>query len=217
MKPEDWLELPEGLPPRLREYVEPVVTTERGRSLLHWAVGALAFLSLLAYLAAGANSPANPALGAPTTTTTLPAPKPSRVPSFNEVHFSVSQFPGLAQGTRHFCGLHAESPEQQAKGLMGRKDLANYDGMLFTFASDTDVPFYMKGVTIPLTVAFFDSAGRFLGSVEMKPCPARARNCPRFSAPGNVKYRYALEVQEGGLTRLGIGPGSTLNSGGGCI
>lgn len=216
LTPEYLLGLPEGLPPRVREYLEPFQTT-RGRSYLNWAVGVLAFLTFLGFLAVGAGTPANPQLGLPTTTTTLPAPKPSRVAGFNEVFFQVAQFTGVPGSTRHFCGLHAETPQQQAKGLMGRKDLAGYDGMIFTFAADTDQPFYMKGVTVPLTVAFFDGGGRFLGSLEMQPCPARIRNCPLYSLPGGFKYRTALEVMKGGLSRLGVGAGSTLTAGGGCV
>jgi uncharacterized membrane protein (UPF0127 family) len=207
--------LPEGLPPRLRQYLEPL-TTERGRSKLNWVVGVLAALTFLAFLGIGADTPANPQLGAPTTTTSLPAPKPSRIAGFDEVFFQLTQFGGQPGSSKHFCGVRAATPEQQAKGLMGRKDLAGYDAMVFTFASDTDTPFYMKGVTVPLSIAFFDSAGRFLGSLDMQPCP-KIRNCPLYSLPGGFKYRTAIEVAQGGLARLGAGGGSTLSAGGGCV
>jgi uncharacterized membrane protein (UPF0127 family) len=216
VKPEDLLELPEGLPPRLRAYVEPFQAPER-RRWLEWGVGALAVLSFLAFLAVGANSPANPSLGAPSTTTTLPPPKPSRIAGFPEIYFAVTQIAGLPGSTRHFCGVQAATPQQQAQGLQARRDLANYDGMVFTFAADTDQKFWMKGVVMPLTVGFFDSAGRFLGSVDMAPCPARIRKCPLYGPPTTVKYRSALEVQQGGLNRLGVGPGATMAAGGGCV
>lgn len=216
MKPEDLLELPEGLPPRLREYVAPF-QSPRGHVALQWIVGALAFLSFMAFLAAGADTPADPMLGAPSTTTTLPPPKPSRIGGFNEVFFKVTQFPGLPGAARNFCGLHAATPEQQARGLSGRSDLAGYDAMLFTFGDDASRPFTMKNTKIPLTVAFFDAQGRFLGSVEMTPCPVRIRRCPEYRSPGEQKWRFAMEVQQGGLNRLGIGPGATVTAGGGCI
>jgi uncharacterized membrane protein (UPF0127 family) len=215
VKPETLLELPEDLPPRLREYVTPF-TTERGRSWLWWAVGVLGFFSFLAFLAAGANQPLNPVLGAPSTTTTLPPPRASRIAGFNEVYFVVQQFPGLRGVDRKFCGVHAETPEQQTKGLMGRPDLAGYDAMIFSFPADVAQSFHMRGVTIPLTIAFFDSSGRFLGSVDMPPCPARIRRCPTHALGGNPKFRFAMEVQQGGLGRLGIGPGATVTPGGGC-
>jgi len=210
------MELPEGLPPRVREYVEPFQDPER-RRWLNWVVGVLAALSLLAFLAVGAGTPADPVLGAPSTTTTLPAPKPSKIAGFDEVYFAVSQFPGLPGGTKKFCGVHAATSQQQAKGLMGRKDLAGYDAMVFSFPTDTNAKFFMKNTLIPLTVAFFDSGGRFIGAVDMPPCPARVRNCPQYGPPPGFLYRTALEVQQGGLSRLGVGAGSTITAGGGCI
>jgi uncharacterized membrane protein (UPF0127 family) len=210
------LDLPDGLPPRVREYLEPL-ETESGRSWLNWAVGGLAALTFLAFLAVGAGTPANPLLGAVTTTTTLPPPKASRIAGFNEIFFKISQFGGYPGSTKQFCGVHAATPQQMAKGLMGRNDLANYDAMLFTFATDTNQPFYMKGVKIALSIAFFDGAGRYVGSLDMKPCPRLTRKCPLYSLPGDFKYRTAIEVPSGGLQRLGAGAGSTLVAGGGCI
>jgi uncharacterized membrane protein (UPF0127 family) len=210
------LDLPDGLPPRVREYLEPL-QTEQGRTWLNWAVGALALLSFFAFLAAGADTPANPVLGAPSTTTTLPPPKPARIAGFNEIHIAVNQFPGFSAAVRRFCGVHAATPEQQAKGLMNRADLAGYDAMVFTFAGDTDQPFYMKNVRFGLTAGFFDAAGHFLGGTDMVPCITRTRKCPTYTAPGNQKFRFVLETQQGGLNRMGITPGATVTVGGGCV
>lgn len=208
------MDLPAGLPPRLREYIEPLAT-ERGRSLLNYVIGALAFLSFLAFLAAGASTPADPILGAPTTTTTLPPPKPSRIPGFNEIHIAVVQFGGFASSARHFCGVHADTPDQKVKGLQGRTDLAGYDAMVFTFPEDTEQPFTMRGTRMNIQAGFFAADGRFLGGTDMVPC--RVRRCPTYAAPNNQKFRFVLETQEGGLGKLGITPGSTVTVGGGCI
>lgn len=210
------LDLPEGLPPKLREYIEPFQTEPR-RTWLNYGVGTLAFLSFITFLAEGADKPLNPALGAATTTTTLPPVKASRVKGFDEIHFAIAPFGGsrLPNSTKHFCGMHAATPEQMSKGLMNRNDLANYDGMVFTFTSDVTTPFFMKNTRIPLTVAFFDAHGNFIGAVDMKPC--RIRRCPEYGPPGGAAYRTALEVKEGDLGRLGITPGSTITAGGGCL
>jgi len=103
-----YLDLPDNLPPKVREYIEPL-QTEKGRSFLNYVVGGLAFLSFLAFLAAGAGTPSDPVLGAPTTTTTLPPPKPSRIPGFNEIHIAVTQFGAFSSQAKHFCGVHADS------------------------------------------------------------------------------------------------------------
>jgi len=209
------VELPEYLPPKVREYVEPLAT-EKGRVWMNYAVGALAFLSFVAFLAAGASTPADPILGAPTTTTTLPPPRASRVPGFNEVHFSVSNYPHFSTSLRHFCALHAATAEGRARGLQGRSDLAGYDAMAFTFDTDVNVQFHMRNTRVPLTAMFFDATGRHVGSVDMPPCIGR-RRCPTYGAPGDARFRFVLEVQQGQAERLGIGPGSTVSVGGGCI
>jgi uncharacterized membrane protein (UPF0127 family) len=219
VKPEDLLAAPANLPEPLRDYVERA-STETGRRVLNWVVGVLLALAFFAFLAVGANRPANPSLGAVSTTTTTLAAKAARIAGFNEVRFYVSQFAGFAGSStptgRPFCGVLADTPQQQATGLMNQKDLAGYDAMVFRFGADTTTSFFMKDTKIPLTLAWFDNQGRFLASVDMVPCPARVRNCPQYAPPGSVRFRYALEVAQGGLSKLGIGAGSTVALSGGC-
>jgi hypothetical protein len=85
--------------------------------------------------------------------------------------------------------------------------------MLFVFAADTSETFYMRNTPMPLSIAWFDSAGRLVSTVDMAPCPDRP-NCKTYAAAR--PYRYALEVPQGGLSGLGIGPGSAISVGGGC-
>jgi uncharacterized membrane protein (UPF0127 family) len=97
---------------------------------------------------------------------------------------------------------------------MGRRDLAGYDGMLFRFDGDVTTAFIMKDTLIPLSIAWFDGAGRFVGQTDMVPCPPAEAKCPTYAAP--APYRYALEVPRGGSSRLGVGPGSHLLISGTC-
>jgi len=90
---------------------------------------------------------------------------------------------------------------------MGRTDLGGYDGMLFRFDDDVQSGFYMKDTLIPLSIAWFDSDGRFVSSADMPPC-GDLPECPTY-APGKP-YRYALEVVQGGLPELGIAAGTRL-------
>ena len=53
----------------------------------------------------------------------------------------------------------------------------------------------------------------FVWTEDMDPCP-EAEGCPLFSARG--PYRFAVEVPQGELDRLGIGEGSRLAVGGPC-
>jgi len=111
------------------------------------------------------------------------------------------------------CALLARTAQQQAQGLMKPTDLAGHVGMLFVFTTDTNETFYMRNTPMPLSIAWFDASGRFISATDMAPCADRP-DCPTYAAAR--AYRYALEVQRGGLSSLGIGPGSTITVGAAC-
>jgi hypothetical protein len=96
---------------------------------------------------------------------------------------------------------------------MGRQDLAGYDGMVFQFQETTESGFHMANTLIPLSIAFFDSGGRFVSALDMLPC-IQGTNCEIYKA--SAAYRTAIEVKQGGLPNLGIGPGSSMSVGGPC-
>lgn len=78
---------------------------------------------------------------------------------------------------------------QQQRGLMFRKK-APADGMLFVFAQATSGGFWMKNTLVPLTIVYFDTAGRRVRRMSMTPC--RKDPCRTYD-PGR-QYRYALEL-----------------------
>ena len=65
----------------------------------------------------------------------------------------------------------------------------------------------MKDTLIPLSIAWFDAEGRFVSATDMAPCGDEPAAPPTAPAP---PYRYALEVPQGELPRLAIGPGTRL-------
>lgn len=193
----------------------PSVTVAR------WVVPATVALLVLAFVVQGSNRPVDPYLGATsgagTTALAGPAGPGGRVPveGFGEIGFRVDSS-GVAFGSRSVarrCALLAETLEQRSKGLMGRTDLSGYDGMIFRTESDENVGFVMTNTLIPLTVAFFESSGRFLASRDMVPC-GEASPCQVYTAP--APYRMALEVPQGRLAALGIAPGARVIVGGNC-
>lgn len=97
---------------------------------------------------------------------------------------------------------------------MFRTNLGGYDGMLFVFSSNVDYGFYMKDTPMPLSIAWFDAAGRLVSTADMEPC-LTGGTCPNYYAAGG--YRYALEVPQGRLSALGITPGAVISVGGPCI
>jgi uncharacterized membrane protein (UPF0127 family) len=177
--------------------------------ILRWAVVALLVVGGLAFLAVGANGPADPTLKA-----TDGAPSLKRTPfgDFGEIGFRIENASAAAAAAAR-CALLAETGAQQSLGLMNRTDLAGYDGMLFKFASDTTSSFYMKDTPLPLSIAFFDASGAFVSTADMAPCIHMA-SCPTYGAAR--PYRWALEVPQGALPRLAIGPGTRLVAAGPC-
>jgi uncharacterized membrane protein (UPF0127 family) len=85
--------------------------------------------------------------------------------------------------------LALTSAERQ-QGLMFRRK-APADGMLFVFAHATTGGFWMKNTLVPLTIVFFDTAGKQVRQLSMTPC--RKDPC-RIYDPGR-DYRYALELR----------------------
>ncbi|MGH3133522.1 MAG: DUF192 domain-containing protein [Gaiellaceae bacterium] len=91
---------------------------------------------------------------------------------------------------------------RRARGLMYRRR-APRDGMLFVFPRATSGGFWMKNTLVPLTIAFFDSRGKRVRKLSMKPC--RSDPCPIYD-PGR-KYRFALELSASDRRRaVRLGP-----------
>lgn len=139
-----------------------------------------------ACVAKGANGPADPSL--------------SGFAGFGKTGIEVV---ALADGSpiARRCALLASTDGQRQRGLMKVTDLQGFAGMVFSFPRSVTESFYMKDTPMPLTVAFFDSSGRFVSSADMKPC-LEAVVCPTYSAAR--AYKTALEVPQGGLAALRI-------------
>ena len=188
--------------------------TPSTRRALNWGVPILVLLAIIGFLLEGADRPANPFFRQPAAAggaTATPVPERTRVTGFGEIAFRIDStgvlFGGGGSVSAARCALLAATSEQMSKGLMGRTDLSGYDGMLFRFDGDTQGTFYMKDTLIPLSIAWFDAQGRFISATDMPPC-GDAPVCPTYGA--EAAYRYALEVPEGGLPALGVGPGTRL-------
>ena len=96
---------------------------------------------------------------------------------------------------------------QRARGLMFRRR-APQDGMLFVFRERRPGGFWMKNTLVPLTIVFFDSAGKRVRKLSMTPCrkdpcrdlrpgqavPLRAR-APRVGHPPRREARPARGAQ----------------------
>jgi uncharacterized protein len=107
------------------------------------------------------------------------------------------------------CVWLADTSDERGRGLMGVTDLGGAAGMVFRFDEPFVGSFYMFQTPTPLSIAWFAPGGDYVGSADMAPClDTPAGECPLYS-PG-VDYDLALEVFEGGLDGLAVGPGSRL-------
>lgn len=100
----------------------------------------------------------------------------------------------------------ARTPEEQSKGLMGRTELPEGAGMLFVFAEERPLSFWMKNTLIPLDILFFTAEGGFVSSATMTPCTEDF--CPSYSS--QAPARFALEVPAGFLSSHKVGRGWTM-------
>lgn len=115
------------------------------------------------------------------------------------------------------CLWEATAREQRRRGLMGVTDLGPADGMVFVYDEPSSSPYTMRNTPLPLSIAWFDSTGAFVSTLDMEPCVDRAgRECPQYLAA--APYTAAVELPAGQVAALGIGPGSVveLAAGGGC-
>lgn len=188
------------LPPRL---ASTALGRPRTATWLRRIVWLLAIVAVASLFAVGGAQPADPFFS---------ARRP--VPGFDEVTLVVlTVASGSTLSPSEQCSLLAATPEQQTTGLMTRRDLSGYASMVFRYAQDVDALFYNRNVPLALSVAWFDRDGRWLGSGDLEPCPDMD-GCPTAAAP--APFRYAVEVEKGGLSGLGLGPGAQIAVAGGC-
>jgi uncharacterized membrane protein (UPF0127 family) len=141
----------------------------------------------------------------------LPGPaERTGLPGAGETAASVTSTTGEVTGC---CLLVAHDAETRQRGLMEVTDLGGYEGMVFVWDEDTSGGFWMRNTPTPLSIAFFAADGGYVGSYDMEACDD-SPDCPVYPSPG--AYRFALEVAQGDLARLGVGPGSRLAVGGNC-
>ena len=107
------------------------------------------------------------------------------------------------------CLWLADDGNERGRGLMGVTDLGDAVGMAFLFEEPTAGSFYMFQTPSPLSIAWFSPDSDHVGSADMEPClDTPAGECPLYSP--DAPYDLAIEVFDGGLERLGLGPGSRV-------
>jgi uncharacterized membrane protein (UPF0127 family) len=93
----------------------------------------------------------------------------------------------------------ADDDQERSRGLRGRDDIGEYDGMLFVFDDSTSTAFTMSTVRTPLDIGFYDGEGRRVDRLRMQPCRFSESQCPLYRANG--AFVYAIETLPGDLPR----------------
>jgi uncharacterized protein len=107
-------------------------------------------------------------------------------------------------GVHVFAVELASTPEEQAKGLMYRRQLPEGQGMLFDFHREQPTSFWMKNTYIPLDMIFIRGDGRILRIAE------NTVPLSETLVPSGGPVRAVLEVNAGTAKKLGIAPGDRV-------
>lgn len=97
----------------------------------------------------------------------------------------------------------ARTSDQRTTGLMYRKEMPHYEGMLFVFEQPSGLCFWMKNTWIPLTAAFIADDGSIVNLADMKPQTTNSHCALR-------PVRYVLEMNKGWFAKRGLKAGTKL-------
>lgn len=99
----------------------------------------------------------------------------------------------------------ADDNAERQKGLMDRPEgsLPEDAGMLFVFAQEQPLSFWMKDTLIPLSIAYVAADGRIVDIQDMQPLDLT-------SHPSAEPSQYALEVNQGFFNERGVEIGDRL-------
>jgi uncharacterized membrane protein (UPF0127 family) len=109
-----------------------------------------------------------------------------------------------ANGAARFDVEVAATEEQQARGLMFRRELADDRGMLFDFDRPQMAVFWMRNTVIPLDIIFIGVDGRIINIAE------RTTPYSEDPIPADGLTRAVLEIRGGRAAELGIRPGDRV-------
>lgn len=98
----------------------------------------------------------------------------------------------------------ADDPAERNRGLMFRRSMSRFAGMLFAYPAPNSVSFWMENTLIPLDMLFLDSTGTV---TKIHP---NAIPLDRTTIFGGDSVQYVLELNGGMARELGVTPGAQL-------
>jgi uncharacterized membrane protein (UPF0127 family) len=103
----------------------------------------------------------------------------------------------------HYRAEFAETPRQQAIGMMFRRHVARSSGMLFLFPAPEYATFYMRNTFVPLDIIFIGVDRRVLNI-------AHGRPRDETILPSAGLAAAVLELKGGEAARIGLQPGDRV-------
>jgi uncharacterized membrane protein (UPF0127 family) len=97
-----------------------------------------------------------------------------------------------------------QTEEEKAKGLMFRESLGKDEGMLFVYAREEGLTFWMKNTPLPLSIAFLDQRGKIVDIQDMEPFSLQTH-------ASVLPAKYALEMNQGWFKKNGIKVGDVVS------
>ncbi len=108
----------------------------------------------------------------------------------------------------------ALTPEERATGLMGRKSMADDEGMLFVYPDTEPYPkevsFWMKDCLIPIDVIFLSRKGEIVSLHEMEPPESGTPDDELKAYPSGGAVQFAIELRGGLAGELGLVEGDII-------
>jgi len=92
----------------------------------------------------------------------------------------------------------ASTDESKSKGFIGLEEPTDDIGMLFVYENEDILSFWMKGVSFPLDILFFNSNLELVDAFTMEP---HTKNNNPIIYNCNVTSQYAVELKGGWLNR----------------
>jgi uncharacterized membrane protein (UPF0127 family) len=97
----------------------------------------------------------------------------------------------------------AASDADRRLGLMYRKSMPADAGMVFVFAREEPLQFWMRNTQIPLDIVYLDAGGKV---VSVKPLAPYDES----GVPSDGPSKYAIELNQGTAARVGIKAGDVI-------
>ena len=107
-------------------------------------------------------------------------------------------------GSKTFTLEVANDTPEREKGLMRRDSMPADHGMIFVFAGEERLGFYMKNTRIPLDIIFVNSSGVVVSIKQMRPYDV---STTYTDAPA----KWAIELNQGAAAQAGVKVGDQLS------